>query len=313
MRKSITVLFLLSLIFANVEAVAENYIVREDRVWVKNIEDGSTWREWFEGTTQINGKTYHDLHLRATYPDYTVEDVIAYMREEGGKVYSITANPVCDNRGASIFLNLRIAQTDQEALAYDFNAQVGESIVRFVDAEDCVIDALGADWSSLFNTMYVTNAIGCESNGNTFYGYKTRTVESQLYGTYTASILQGVGDPMTPVCFPGLVSVYDSSTAYVIDTTLLDGNGNILYQASNTQPLSAVDAIAESIKIVDNHIYVSGADDTTQVQVVDTCGRQVLEARGEACSDISLSALNRGIYVISIVTRNSRQVTKFAL
>ena len=313
MRKSITVLFLLSLIFANVEAVAENYIVREDRVWVKDIEDGSTWREWFEGTTQINGKTYHDLHLRATYPDYCVEDVIAYMREEGGKVYSITANPVCDNRGASIFLNLRISQTDQEALAYDFNAQVGESIVRFVDAEDCVIDALGADWSSLFNTMYVTNAIGCESYGNTFYGYKTRTVESQLYGTYTATVLQGVGDPTTPVCFPGLVSVYDSSTAFVIDTTLLDGNGNILYQASNTQPLSAVDAITESIKIVDNHIYVSGADDTTQVQVVDTCGRHVLEARGEACSDISLSALNRGIYVISIVTRNSRQVTKFAL
>ena len=161
--------------------------------------------------------------------------------------------------------------------------------------------------------MYVTNAIGCESYGNTFYGYKTRTVESQLYGTYTASILQGVGDPMTPVCFPGLVSVYDSSTAYVIDTTLLDGNGNVLYQASNTQPLSAVDAIAESIKIVDNHLYVPAADEATCVHVYDACGRQVMVAEGMACNDVSLCSLGKGIYVINIICRDSKQVVKAAL
>lgn len=313
MRKSITVLFLLSLIFANVEAVAENYIVREDRVWVKDIEDGSTWREWFEGTTQINGTTYHNLHLRATYPEYVVEDVIAYMREEDGKVYSITANPIVGVGVGSIFQTLRIAQTDKEALAYDFNAKEGETIVRFSNADDCVIDGLSIEWSRLYNTMNVTGTISRESCGNAFYGYNTCSESSRLYPACVGSILSGVGDPTTPVCFPGLENQYDSSTAFVVDATLLDKEGNVLYKYSDSHPLSVVDATAESVKIVGNHLYISSADEATCVHVYDACGRQVMVAEGMACNDVSLCSLGKGIYVIYIICRDSKQVVKAAL
>ena len=74
------------------------------------VEDGKLWKvraqnctvtssygfidynQWFEGTKVIDGKTYNVLKAQITFPELSEVYEIAYMREDQGKVYSVS-NP----------------------------------------------------------------------------------------------------------------------------------------------------------------------------------------------------------------------------
>ena len=105
-------------------ASAEEYksMIRYDRVWECGNLEGSSKDEYvkcmrFDGTEEINGKTYHRIvtfkkTLWRYYGQYDesedVYDIEGFMREENGVVYTLRSD-------------------GQEALIYDFNHKEGES------------------------------------------------------------------------------------------------------------------------------------------------------------------------------------------
>lgn len=95
--KKIILLFIATALSATKVAAAEyeyTPLVREGVVWeylYNNINelDGedsyTTYRLEFIGTTEINGKTYHNLYRYTDTIDVGQDDPIAYMREDAGK------------------------------------------------------------------------------------------------------------------------------------------------------------------------------------------------------------------------------------
>lgn len=286
--------------------VESNRIVREDRVWVKDLKDGSTWREWFEGTTEIDGRIYHNLHLRATSNPsnprdpreiYDLEDVVAYMREEDGRVYSRTA------KGAEAFkpyfTSRLINVYDKDALAYDFNLQSGDVMKRFdnpADWPDNRVDKYG------MNDLNVLSLNTFESCGYAYNGYVVSVVGSGPYvWKYSRQICEIAGDPFMPLCFPAMYNLFDCNCGDIRQTRVYDLENNLLFDSSSYSMLSATDASAGQIVIESGRVAVQDASDACVVTICDVAGHVLQTITGRYCEDIDLRGLSRGIYIVNVV------------
>ena len=145
-----------ALLSAALSAAAEEYksIIRYDRIWEHisyHWEDRQVYHERFNGTEEINGKTYHQvISFRKsgfafnddgqTYLfdiDESYYQHEGYIREEDGKVYTIVinANPDSEVNGYDwyVLLNWRPNEEElpriEEKLIYDFSCKEGESFV----------------------------------------------------------------------------------------------------------------------------------------------------------------------------------------
>lgn len=141
MKKVLFIFMLLSFLCCGT-SVAENQFIREDRVWnyiIHSIGEVNYYlfKMKFDGTTEIDGKTYHNLKTydcfgynydRETGQSTLVEEVestsVFYLREEEGKVYVYYRG-----KGNSYFFVDVPEGYDEpsETLLYDFNLNPGES------------------------------------------------------------------------------------------------------------------------------------------------------------------------------------------
>lgn len=155
MKRISTRLLLLSLLsfllVGTFSASAEEYksMIRYDRVWEHisiHWNDRQVYHVKFDGTEEINGKTYHRLvaFRKASY-DYDSDsqpylfDVNenyyeheGYMREEDGKVYTLILKNVQEDGYADIYLytpdsSYSDSYIIEEKLLYDFTCKEGES------------------------------------------------------------------------------------------------------------------------------------------------------------------------------------------
>lgn len=142
-----------ALLSAALSAAAEEYksMIRYDRVWEcvsTRWFDNTVYYMRFDGTEEINGKTYHKLVTfrkagfdwkdnGKTLFTYDVSDDIieheGYMREENGVVYTLIANDGAENPD-SWSGTLYIPTNDNsdypdvtEEIIYDFNCKEGDS------------------------------------------------------------------------------------------------------------------------------------------------------------------------------------------
>ncbi len=87
----------------------------------------SYMRQQFKGTTEIDGKTYHNLYVYSYYylNDFMPKTLVAYMREENKKVYARLAYP--ESFAADRFP--WIADNNEEVLLFDFGLNVGDKFL----------------------------------------------------------------------------------------------------------------------------------------------------------------------------------------
>lgn len=124
--KRFLLLSLLAILFGTKPAMAGDYVplVREGVEWgyaheYPGVHYGNMtyFRLQFSGTTELNGKTYHNLWKYSSYNLQFCEDkeIAAYMREENKRVYVYTDSEIFPADGS------------KEYLLYDFNISKGES------------------------------------------------------------------------------------------------------------------------------------------------------------------------------------------
>lgn len=295
---------LLSAVMANAQAAP--YIVNEDIVrrtefevfdYTVNEASIAVMEEWFDGTREINGQTYHDLHVKYDYKGKTEEYITAYMREENGSVYSIIANEIPRDVLSQISDHAYLLPiiANEEANIYTFNIAKGEEYNWFIN-QDIANDFLVT--SSVSNTQYVT-AISNETFSSRIFkkisleSYYKMGLRFKSYDVY-----EGFGYIGNLLCFPGLVNVYETPTArYVKSCTLYDKTGNLIAKFGDTEGLQDVTAVA--VRVEGKHIVMPEAGAESRVEVYNVAGVEVLTASGADCKDVDLSQLDRGIYIVT--------------
>ncbi|MDE5793756.1 MAG: hypothetical protein K2I08_03450 [Muribaculaceae bacterium] len=149
--KSRLFLFLCFIISTSISVKAEEYksMIRYDRIWEHisiNWGDLNAYYEKFDGSEEINGKTYHRLvsYCKASY-NYDAEGKPyilnvdenyfrheGYLREEDGKVYTLLSNVEYDDNRFSGTLYVPEGNEAhpvdlKEKLLYDFTCMEAES------------------------------------------------------------------------------------------------------------------------------------------------------------------------------------------
>ena len=152
-RKSlITILFLSFLLVGIFPVSAEEYksMIRYDRVWECLNLEGSMYIKCmkFDGTEEINGKTYHRIvtFRKSTKlgEAYDIQDDVfeheGFLREDNGVVYTLIDE--CGKRYIPS-MEAPAQNTDDltEGILYDFNRKVGEEYEGWTssfDADKCL-------------------------------------------------------------------------------------------------------------------------------------------------------------------------------
>ncbi len=275
-----------------------NIMVREDRIWEHAINDRSIWNEWFEGTTTINGKTYHNLHLREIKPDNTQREfVVAYMREDQGKVYMIASKLSYED--LVIFGTAYFKNYEDELLVYDFNLTEGDTM-HLTEASSPSNDLLPFGGFEIQNNQKITKKYNVEYNGNIFEAFEV-TLNYINASKNSFDIIKGVGGTTSVMCFPVLYNEFDTSYGTVLNVRLYDSEKNLLFDNRYAKNLSAADVEADGgVSVEGGCVRVGQAGADCRVDIYDTCGSLVRSNLGEACSETSLEGLARGVYIVRV-------------
>lgn len=277
-----------------------NIMVREDRIWEHYGFDGSIWTEWFEGTTEINGKTYHNFHLRDVKPDNSeVELLIAYMREDAGKVYMIASEltPLQQKIFGSAFYR----NYEDELLVYDFNLNKDDVMLM---TQDPIVQS-SKIWplttGEYQNVHYITDKFVLEYQGKTFDTYEVTVIYPYNGHKWQYEVIKGVGGFQSAMCFPVLSSRYDCIEGKLHRVKLYDLDRNLLFDSYGAQMLSATDVEADGgVNFDGKVIRIDEAGADCRVDIYDTCGSLVRSNAGEACAETSLDGLARGVYIVRV-------------
>ena len=239
------------------EAAASPEIVREDRIWTYYQEfngqmdpsDDIYVNVRFSGTTEIDGKTYHNCYAWKDGTEFSESDapVIAYMREEDGKVYayyhymddpSILQN-VLDKYGIDMMPDCPVtfAWTDTpdrnyERLLFDFNLKEGDELWFNRDE---------LDTDKGYMILEGINDIEFEGENVTEYKYRN--------GIWDYNVFRGLGSPVGLLPFPGAMPLCYCKTGYNL-VRVTDLEKDILFAT----PLS-VDDVAESAEVLESRYY----------------------------------------------------------
>ncbi len=269
------------------EAAASPEIVREDRIWTYyqefNAETEPSHDIYvnvrFSGTTEIDGKTYHNCYAWREGTEFSESDapVIAYMREEDGKVYAYyhyMDNPsilqdILDKYGIDMIPDCpaTFSWTDTpdrnyERLLFDFNLKEGDEL--WFNREEL-------DTDKGYMILEGINDIEFEGENVTEYKYRN--------GIWDYNVFRGLGSPVGLLPFPGAMPLCYCKTGYNL-VRVTDLEKDILFAT----PLS-VDDLAESAEVLESRYY-------------DLQGR-------------SLNGPTDGVYVkIDIFADGHRKVTK---
>ena len=209
---------------------SDNCIVNEGYMWIQDMTYTDGYRKlWLEGSTEINGRTYTNLHFKAFGSDSvaTSEDlIIAYMREEDGKVWTVGNKPVLQS---DIFTQQHFGtgilafDDNREFLAYDFTAPVG-SIIQTCEGTDEECPHL-----SWYQQSRVANTCSVSFGNNSFPGYMVEHVKPYPIGYHR--IYRTIGNPKLPLCFPSMEDLIDRGDTWVGRCRVFNAEGDMIFDS----------------------------------------------------------------------------------
>lgn len=228
----------------------ENQVVREGKIWrYYSYFNGFMTPSYdiyvdvcLSGTTEIDGKEYLNCYVWKTEDEFSVESaaLIAYMREEDGKVYVRYvpyADAVAMDKGISIIpyapmMDIVIHRWEDvcksDILLFDSNLKEGD-VLRSSD-DDTVCREF---------TVRRIDEIDCL--GKTY----ERTWLWNTWGDY--SFYEGIGDIVGLLPLPGSIPITYSEYAWDL-VEVLDNNGNVIFDSSKIG--SGVESVSDGAKVV---------------------------------------------------------------
>lgn len=267
--------------------ISENKIVREDRIWTYyqdwscNMEPSENilMNVKFSGTTDINGKTYHNCYAWKAGKEFSEDEspIIAYMREEDNRVYAyyhflddpdMRANLI-EKYGIDIMpdcpANYGIdCETNCERMIFDFNLNKGDQM--WFNHTEINSESAFMTVEDIFDTEY---------EGKT---YMTQKYNGMMSG-YLA--FDGVGAEMGLLPFPGATSIDYGHTPFYL-TRLTDTNMTTLFELPG---ISGIDISEIDTRVVETQYH-------------DLQGRRMMKPAS-------------GVYIRTYIFENgSRKVTK---
>ncbi|MDE7414656.1 MAG: hypothetical protein K2N05_12825 [Muribaculaceae bacterium] len=144
MKKLFTIYFVL-LTIINFPLSAQNKLIVENRIWEYfNYKGEDRWYElyMFDGTCELNGKTYNQWKLikRTDLPSSSdaapmetpMDSVVALMREEAGKVYLLLQDQTIRryNSETKMLSAPFVAPEGEEAILYDFTLSADDNVTE---------------------------------------------------------------------------------------------------------------------------------------------------------------------------------------
>lgn len=241
------------------EAEISPEIVREDRIWTYYQEFNGEMEPShdiyvnvrFSGTTEIGGKTYHNCYAWKEGTEFSESEspIIAYMREEDGKVYayyhfyddpSLIQN-ILDNNGidimhdcpASYNYDYGLDSGNCERLLFDFNLSIGDTL--WFNKEEL---------KSGEAYMILEDVYDQDFNGNMI---TTHRYTNGAFWNY--DVLKGFGASVGLLPFPGAKPMCYCETGYYL-VRVTDLEKDILFAT----PLG-VDDLAESAEVLESRYY----------------------------------------------------------
>ena len=233
-----------ALLSAAFSAAAEEYksMIRYDRIWEHisyHWDDRQVYHERFNGTEEINGKTYHQVISFRKSSFAFNDDGMAYLfdidesyyqhegyiREEDGKVYTlvINADPDSNHDGCESTLLKRRPNDDelpwiQEKLIYDFSCKESDSFI-------------GHNVSSQFVTevnFMVKSIEIIDINGEQCRKFNICPVD---FGDFTFPIVEGIGiDGYGCLNTINFLEVQDSPCMTYEFNRVLSSEGDVQYR-----------------------------------------------------------------------------------
>ena len=288
-------LLLVSLIIS-LAAQAYEPLIREDRVWeyissnqVWDMHDHTLSTFQFDGTQEVNGKTYHQLKLKTVTSwemeaydiieigeKHTVDSVEALLREEGGVVYMLVQTPsiMVYEGPENQYFTEQPATENQEVVIYDFtqihpgdsfyasgNPLHGNQTFDFyyscpMITKYCVVGVTDDDGRNKITLRNCAVTEVCENRDGITPEETAADVE----------VVEGIGNI-------GLGSFLVPETEWMMIATngcsydisfnnLYDLDGNVVYKGANVQkPSSGIESV--------------GADAKTPGKLYDLTGREI--------------------------------------
>ena len=236
-------------------AASKNQVVREGgKIWRYHADyngnmdpcDDIYLDVCLSGTTEIDGKEYLNCYVWKTEDEFSEESaaLIAYMREEDGKVYVRYvpyADAVAMDKGISItpyapMMNIVFHSWEDvcnsDILLFDSNLKEGD-VLR------------SSDDDTICKEFTVKKIDQVECLGKT---YK----RALLWGWDHYSFYEGIGDIMGLLPLPGALSIlYCEDPWYLVE--VLDNNGNVIFDSSKI--VSGVEGITDEANVVSEKYY----------------------------------------------------------
>lgn len=241
----------------------------------------------FEGTQEINGKNYGCLYCYQKENNKS-RTLIAYLREEAGKVYMLTS-------GNTIPYIQPYGNTDTETLIYDFCVAPGESwYIGYPFDKSC--------YSSLEFNGYVMSVAD---------DYELLQ-ENRYHVIHTNSFLMAEGLGVLDVgllCFPGAINSdlptrlinnsffgeRDNSSYYLEEVSRTDGT--ILYSIYGGGGIEDNITTTSSLRYSNGSLHVN-AEGNWQLSFITSTGQRIKTISGTGNESIDLSWLPQGIYIV---------------
>lgn len=288
------------------QSYAENYLIREDRIWTYNgdipVGPYFEFKMRFEGDTLVDGKRYNILH---TFDGFTREaqeeprEAIGtnfLMREEDKKIYCHAPLDV-DNTGSHW-------ETDEsEALLYDFNVESGNDI------------------TVISNNFFLTTGYVDSTYFLNIAGESCKAYDILYNGHIKNTIIQGIGS-IEKGCLPIIITTVTSGGGGNVKThilppmyteinlkTVTDIEGNVICKkdSEGRWPWEAINSVAEvetGSPISFDGKSISAGNETITLY---TISREVI-AKG--FSKISIDGLQPGVYVAKAGSRTLKILVK---
>ena len=309
----------------------------------KLVEDGKLWkqREWesenvfeaekcyrdieqrFDGTTEIDGKTYHNLKARQTYPRLTDEHIVAYMREEDGRVYTRGNMEVAKDMLNLFYCDNFLRFEPAEALVYDFNLLEGDTYHWFSDSEINARYKAGYD-SWISEPVEVTEIRSIDYEGKAFrvqdIKYRYPSTLPNWYSYFRGMVIEQIGDYNGNIAYPGMPHAFESGGIYDIEVYAPDGS--LIYKSDRhyaeygeegVGSASIDGATAPRFAINDHELTLTAAEGNAEVSLVSLHGNVLLHTTAQSGGKIDLSDLASGIYLIQIRDRRESVTAKIKL
>ncbi|MCM1141533.1 MAG: T9SS type A sorting domain-containing protein [Muribaculum sp.] len=322
-------------VFGNVNLCAsENYksMIRYDRVWESLSQPTGDLIKCmrFDGTEEINGKSYHKIiTFRKTIASYDTsilaytygpsEDVYeseGFIREEDGIVYTLVVEPkdrVDNVYSGYIFFNGCELNDDEilsEKIVYNFNVKEGDlfELYTFI-ARLGGVDAL---FKVIKEDKIVIEGEECRSIEIAPIYY-----EEDILGTRIV-IIEGIG--VTDYGSLNYHELQDHPTGLWHNNFLnrvFDNNGSVIYSSSSRYDsllydgFSHVEMIPNILNDVDKKDYISFGEDNhlNAIKIYDMNGRLVKSVSGAGRATLSTRDLTSGIY-ISVAETDGKPISR---